>query len=129
MQDANRWSNFSVGMSLPTPGVHSGKETFPITSMRVSSHLFVSRIDHTLPVKIKIRQSGNSTAFVDKVLLTLRTCQTDTWALSHARTPNQRREVDGCKGNPSTQDDWVAAGVRRTLQGSEKAISSGRTVT
>ncbi|KAH8083484.1 hypothetical protein HD553DRAFT_324400 [Filobasidium floriforme] len=96
MQDANRWSNFSVEMSLQTPGVRS---------------------DHTLPVKIKIHQSGNSTAFVDKALLTLRTCQVDTWALSHARTLNQRREVDGCRGNPSTQDDWVAAGASEDVAG------------
>jgi hypothetical protein len=76
-----------------------------------------SNLDHTLPVKIKIHQSGNSTAFVDKVLLTLRTCQVDTWALSHARTLNQRREVDGCRGDPSTQDDWVAAGASEDVAG------------
>lgn len=123
MQDANRWSNFSVEMSLQTPGVRSGEwNLFSSDHEGYCTHLVFSlcpcsNLDHTLPVKIKIHQSGNSTAFVDKVLLTLRTCQVDTWALSHARTLNQRREVDGCRGDPSTQDDWVAAGASEDVAG------------
>lgn len=122
MQDANRWSNFSVEMSPQTPGVRSGEwALFSLTTSVLYAFGLLtcpsSNLDHTLPVKIKIHQSGNSTAFVDKVLLTLRTCQVDTWALSHARTPNQRREVDGCRGDPSSQDDWVAAGASEDVAG------------
>lgn len=60
---------------------------------------------------VELSQSGNSTAFIDNVLVSLRTCQVHAWAHSNALTANQRRETDGCTGITSTWAPDFAAGA------------------
>lgn len=64
-----------------------------------------------ITVDVKITQQGNSSGYIDKVLLSLRTCKIDTWARSFAETENQKRETDGCFTIPTTQHPDFSAGA------------------